>query len=322
MSYMTYMMPSVLGIITFYIFSIALTNSESLVSVNVTNGTLIGSETSFQVTIFSGIPYAAPPTGDLRFESPQPANWSGLLNVSIYNQAIFCPQILPVFNIYKGKEDCLVLHVLTPNVSGNLPVVVWIHGGAYVFGSGDQFPLVGLAENLAKRGVVVVAINYRLNVLGFFTSQTTEFPGNMGMLDQVQALRWVQAEIRNFGGDPDQVTIMGQSAGSSSVSLLTYSPLAKGLFKQAIMESGTAYAQWAFNGVRGFYDDTSGKLAVKVNCTTEEEWQSGQSYQKIVQCLKNKTELELINAAHGGVIFILNTNFFYVSLLRYNILHC
>lgn len=247
-------------------------------------------------------------------------------------------------------ENCLLLHVLTPNVTGNLPVLIWIHGGGYVAGFASAFPLDGVAKNLARKGVVVVLVNYRLNVFGFFTSRTTEFPGNMGMQDQIQALRWVQAEIRHFGGDPDRVTICGLSAGraqtknptwmfnailslsletnpepkpnqsqsptltlslslslctgrillwasvgGSSVSLLTYSPLARGLFKQAMMQSGTAYVTWAWNGVKGYYDESSKRLAIALNCSTADEWDSGKNFQTIVKCLREKPRYHLVN---------------------------
>lgn len=284
------------------IFLLANTQAE-FVSVNVTNGTLLGSW-SGGVAKFSNIPYASPPLDDLRFEPPKPAlAWNGTLNVSS-DHNVACPQ--PMF--FPGltlptTEDCLVLHVLTPNISGNLPVLVWIHGGGYVFGYGSGFPLDGLANNLANRSLVVVAINYRLNVLGFFTSLNAEFPGNMGMLDQVLALRWVQAEISKFGGNPEAVTIFGESAGASSVSLLTYSPLAKGLFKRAFMESGTAYVGWAWNGVNGFYDETSQRLAITLNCSTAAQWNSGQNFQAIVKCLRQKTPDQLVNAATGVSFF-------------------
>lgn len=107
--------------------------------------------------------------------------------------------------------------------------MVFIHGGGFVYGSAADFPVAGIVKNLADRGVVVVTINYRLNAFGYFSTKTADVPGNLGMLDQIAALKWVQQEIAHFGGDRGQVTIFGESAGGSSVSLLTYSPMAKGL---------------------------------------------------------------------------------------------
>ena len=165
------------------------------------------------------------------------------------------PKFGPQYTFHVGDdpdtfgEDCLYLNVYTPTDTSSvtslpntsLPVMVWIHGGAYVIGSGSQYP--GTA--LAARGIVLVTINYRRDAFGFLSTEDDVIPGNYGMLDQIAALKWVQNNIASFGGDPNMVTIAGESAGSSSVSLLMLSPLAKGLFHRAIMESGTSITPWA-----------------------------------------------------------------------------
>lgn len=279
-------------------------SQAKFVYVTVTNGTLLGSVQD-GIAKFSGIPYASPPIGELRFEPPKPAKaWNGTLNVS-NDQKIACSQRMYFGRKFSTTENCLFLHVLTPNISGHLPVLVWIHGGGFVIGHSTEYPLDGLAKNLAKRDVVVVAINYRLNVFGFFSSYTDEFPGNMGILDQIQALKWVQTEIGNFGGNSNQVTIMGESAGAISVSLLTYSPLARGLFRQAIMESGNVYAAGALNGLNGRYAETSMRLAIALNCSTVDNWINSKNFEAIVSCLRQKSTDQLINAANGVKNFLL-----------------
>lgn len=189
--------------------------------------------------VYKGIPYAAPPLKNLRWRPPQPVTpWTRPRRGDKFGA--ICPQMN-----YSGAmdEDCLYLNVWTP-YSGpgpKLPVMVWIHGGAYVTGSGSDEIYDGAA--LARQGVVVVTFNYRLGALGFLAHPllSAESPdnisGNYGLLDQVAALQWVQRHIDRFGGDPDRVTIFGQSAGAESVSLLLVNPLARGLFHGAIAQS-------------------------------------------------------------------------------------
>ncbi len=198
---------------------------------------------------FLGIPYAAEPVGDLRWRPPQAAPpWNGVLHTQAYGPA--CPQApsgwLPEMlgeSKMATDEACLSLNVWTPHlaVSARLPVLVWIHGGGNVEGSGEWPPL---GEALARRGIVVVSINYRLGIFGFYASPqlAAESPehrsGNYGQLDQLAALAWVQKNITRFGGDPDRVTVAGQSSGALDICNLIASPLAAGLFQRAILESG------------------------------------------------------------------------------------
>jgi len=206
------------------------------------------------VIAYEGIPYAAPPVGALRWRPPQPAAaWSGVLRADHF--AASCMQTirgehLPwtiQFAVQKPiSEDCLYLNVWSP-VGGagsrkRNPVLLWIHGGGFVEGSAT--PEVYSGEELAKRGVVVVSINYRLGVFGFLAHPelASESPshssGDYGLMDVVAALRWVRENIAAFGGDPERVTIAGQSSGAAAVIYMTASPLAKGLFQGAIIESG------------------------------------------------------------------------------------
>jgi para-nitrobenzyl esterase len=198
---------------------------------------------------FLGIPYAAQPVGNLRWKPPQSApRWKGLKRASAYGPA--CPQTpstwLPEMlgrTEMATDEACLYLNVWTPQLhgAGRLPVLVWIHGGGNVEGSAEWPPL---GETLAREGVVVVSINYRLGIFGFFAhpALSAESPhgasGNYGQLDQLAALAWVRANIGRFGGDPRRVTVAGASSGSLDICNLLASPLAVGLFRRAILQSG------------------------------------------------------------------------------------
>lgn len=227
------------------------------------SGYVAGTIAAGGVESFKGIPYAAPPVGDLRWRAPRPvASWKGIRDASKYAPA--CIQKAPGgLDVVAGEglkesEDCLYLNVWTPakDSGAKLPVMVWIHGGGYNFGSASE-PLYDGAH-LASKGVVVVSIAYRLNVFGFLAlpALSREAPyhssGNYGILDQIAALKWVRANIAAFGGDPGNVTIWGQSAGSDSVNVLQASPLAKGLFVRCIGESASQMA--SFGGLRGTQD--------------------------------------------------------------------
>jgi carboxylesterase type B len=189
---------------------------------------------------FWGIRFGKAPTGDRRFAEPEAEDdWQGQKDALQKGKTcIQSPGANP-----DQSEDCLFLNVFTPSVNGSAPVMVWIHGGGYVEGNAFEYGSDG--STLAARGVVVVTLNYRLNAFGFMSTGDDVVPGNYGMLDQVLALKWVQKNIHAFGGDPGAVTIFGVSAGSGSVSLQLLSPLSKGLFHRAIMESGSSLNVWA-----------------------------------------------------------------------------
>ncbi len=201
--------------------------------------------------ILQGLPYAAPPVGPLRWRPPQaPAGWSGVRDASAYGDD--CVQKRAGWDSTQSKlpvsEDCLTLNVWAPADAKGLPVMVWIHGGGFTMGSGSQ-PLFDGAK-LARRGVVIVTLNYRLGRFGFFahpalTAEGAGAPlGNYGLMDQVAALQWVKANIATFGGDPAKVTIFGESAGGGSVIQLMLMPSAQGLFRAAAVESGGGRDDW------------------------------------------------------------------------------
>ncbi|MYN26069.1 carboxylesterase/lipase family protein [Duganella levis] len=215
---------------------------EPTAPLKISGGAIAGSRADGLQT-YLGIPYAAPPVGALRWRAPQPvAPWQGVKDASHYAAA--CAQTAEWITNPKS-EDCLYLNVWAPAKmarAARLPVIVWIHGGGYYGGTAAQ-PLYN-GSRLARHGAVVVTVNYRLGIFGFFAHPelSAESPdhasGNQGILDQIAALRWVKANIARFGGDPQRVTIVGESAGGESVALLVASPLAKGLFQRAIAESG------------------------------------------------------------------------------------
>ena len=202
-----------------------------------------------KVRTFKGIPFAAPPVGPLRWRPPEPVRkWTGVRDASEYGPRPMQGRIFSdmVFHDAGPSEDCLTLNLWMPaGPQAKLPVMVWIFGGGFAAGSSSE-PRQD-AGNLSKKGVLVVSLNYRLGVFGFLAHPelTAESgrgaSGNYGLLDQLAALRWVRSNIATFGGDPDNVTIFGESAGSASVSGLVASPLARGLFQRAIGESGAFF---------------------------------------------------------------------------------
>lgn len=223
-------------------------------SVRVQQGLLSGTTgKNPDVHVYRGIPFAAPPVGNLRWRPPQsPASWQGVRAAKEFSNA--CWQTpYPAGSIYQAKlpalsEDCLYLNIWTAAKSAKdrLPVMVWIHGGGFTRGSAISDAYDG--ENFARKGVVLVTINYRLGVFGFLAhpglaaESEHHASGNYGLQDQVAALHWVKKNIAAFGGDPNNVTIFGESAGSWAVNALMASPLAKGLFHRAIGESGGSFS--------------------------------------------------------------------------------
>lgn len=226
--------------------------------VKLSDGLVAGDRASDGVRIFKGIPFAAPPVGGLRWRAPQPvAPWTGTRSAKAFGTNCvqnIVPERKPWTSEFMASgpigEDCLYLNVWTPSASAaTRPVFVWFHGGGLVEGSGAIPIYDGTA--LAKKGVVVVTINYRLGIFGYFAHPdlTAEAAGrgasNFGYFDQIAALQWVQRNIAAFGGDPSRVTIGGQSAGAGSVHALTASPIARGLFTQAIAHSGSGVGRAA-----------------------------------------------------------------------------
>ncbi|MEZ5559754.1 MAG: carboxylesterase/lipase family protein [Pseudomonadales bacterium] len=229
---------------------------EVTIDTGALRGKVLQSRSGRNIAFFGGIPYAAPPIGELRWQAPQPpAAWEGVRDASEYGPS--CPQL-----VVRGEgtfrdtiaraidyaieerdwaqdEDCLCLNVFTPDVDSatRRPVMVWVHGGAHRNGTSSAYP----GEELAAKGVVLVTINYRLGPLGFLAHPelTAEgCRGNQGLLDTVAALQWVQRNIRRFGGDPGNVTVFGESAGGHSTCAMVTSPLCEGLIHRAIAQSG------------------------------------------------------------------------------------
>ena len=235
----------------FLVFSLALPLAAAITDpVRVEQGLLAGVDGSTpEVRIYKGVPFAAPPVGDLRWRAPKPAaKWTGTRNASEFGA--ICVQKRPnaagIMNTSMPmSEDCLYLNIYTPakTAADQLPVMVWVHGGALTAGAGSIYD----SEQLAREGVIVVTINYRLGVFGFFAhpslTRESDHTGaaNQGLLDQIAALQWVQKNIAAFGGDPKNVTIFGESAGSWSTNLLAATPLAHGLFQRVIGESGAQF---------------------------------------------------------------------------------
>lgn len=222
-------------------------NAQNLI-VKTANGSLQGITDSTGIKMFRGIPYAQPPVGDLRWKNPQPPkDWKGVRMADKFSpQAMQRPMYSDmVFRSAGRSEDCLYLNVWTPAkpTTVKLPVLVYFYGGGFNAGDGSEYRYDG--ESMAQKGIVSVTVNYRLGIFGFLAHPelTAESPthssGNYGLMDQHAALVWVKKNIAAFGGDPDKVTIAGESAGSASVCAQVATPLSKGLFIGAIAESGS-----------------------------------------------------------------------------------
>ncbi|XP_045468176.1 juvenile hormone esterase-like [Harmonia axyridis] len=211
------------------------------------NGLVLGAKFAVENTTFSyygfqGIPFAEPPIGKRRFLPPESKkNWTGTLNAT--RDIPSCMQVAKPDSTMKLSEDCLVLNVYSPDLKGLYPVMFYIYGGAFIFGTASK-RIYG-PEHLIQENVVIVVTNYRLGIFGFLSTQDDVVPGNNGLRDQIMALEWVKENIRAFGGDPNRVTIFGESAGSASVSLLLQAKPAEGLFHGAIMESGVSLSLFA-----------------------------------------------------------------------------
>ncbi|KMQ92339.1 esterase e4 [Lasius niger] len=218
---------------------------------------------------FRGIPYAKPPVGELRFKDPVPPEpWSGSRDASKYGNVSV--QIDIIKHEIVGDEDCLYLNVFTTDINPleKRPVMVWIHGGGFFLGSGDA-SFYG-PDYIVRKDVVLVTLNYRLGVLGFLNLYNKVATGNQGLKDVIMALKWVQKNISEFGGDSGNVTIFGESAGGVIVHCLTLSPLSEGLFHKAISQSGNVTCPWAFTEPGPCSTNKGFLLAEKLGKATED----------------------------------------------------
>ncbi|GFU24529.1 acetylcholinesterase-1 [Nephila pilipes] len=301
MAYRTRWKPSEMNVFLFSVFLISVVLSVPFMdkTVDTPLGPIKGTTTFDHlnpVQTFLGIPFAKPPVGDLRFKKPQPMEpWTETLQAN--KQPPACIQYteypFPWYDSQSGKsEDCLYLNIWAPfnaKKGSKLPVLFWIFGGGFTFGS-NRMELYD-ARALARRGkVIVVTINYRLGVFGFLTSGTDEAPGNVGMYDMLMALQWVNDNIESFGGDKDQITLHGESAGSIAISLLCVSPLSKGLFSKAIMESGTAI--FLKDNQKQPNVNLSQRLAKAVGCATDSKTIKDDP-ESVVSCLRGKDATDL-----------------------------
>ncbi|XP_022105612.1 cholinesterase 1-like [Acanthaster planci] len=279
---------------------VALSGAQDHPTVTVQQGVLVGTTETFQesrfinvnkdVDVFKGIPFAEPPVGPLRFRHPVAKEpWDGTYNATYFRDA--CIQDPAQLFGASSSEDCLHLNIYAPKpaVPGGAAVMVWIHGGGFTAGSAvlatySGLPLVSVGD------VIVVTINYRLNVFGFLTTGGEALPGNLGLLDQVKALEWIKENIGAFGGDSNRITIFGESAGAASVSYHLLSSHSNGLFNRAVLQSGTAFAPWAFTDNRDMPRQQISDLGEKLGCSTAEG-------EALVQCLRDKDALALF----GGI---------------------
>lgn len=253
-------------------------------------GKYLTSHRGHGIRAFLGIPFAEPPVGELRFQAPFPKlPWTGTLEAT--NGDIMCPQ--PFGDSIIGQEDCLYVNVYTPlnpKSTGPLPVMVFIHGGAFVTGTGATSWYS--PDYLLDHDVVLVAANYRLGPLGFFGLNNPEYPGNTGLKDQHLLLQWVQDNIESFNGDARQVTIFGNSAGSGSVGFHLLSKQSYALYQRAIMQSGTPYGAWALDHHEQNVPN-AWKLGEALGCTKPASKVNDEFL--LIRCLKKKSAEDILS---------------------------
>ncbi|XP_077980088.1 neuroligin-1-like [Glandiceps talaboti] len=263
--------------------------------VDTDNGPVEGTSTTFpgiNVDMFRGIPYAESPAGDLRFLPPVPMKpWAPV----VYDATEFgpsCPQLEisnPLPN-YDQDEDCLLLNIYVPNNASDIAkpfaVMVWIHGGSFMFRQGMFYDVTALA---AYHNVIAITLNYRVGVLGFLSTGDSYASGNYGLLDQLLALTWVKENIAYFGGNPDQVTIFGNSAGGRACHVLALSPASEGLFQRVISQSGILN----YDQIIGDPATNARKLGSDLGCKDVE------NHENLVNCLREVPADDIVVAQTG-----------------------
>lgn len=285
------------------LLAVTLISAASSHVVNTTCGLVRGIPISVKdktVFGFLGIPYAQPPTGELRFRKSVPAlPWKDVLDATTMPYSCMQPENVFLSAGFEDEsrhsEDCLYLNLWTPQTdSPSRPVMVWLHGGAFIMGSASHSYNNG-SVIAALGDVVVVAMNYRLGAFGFFTADTEDAPGNMALHDQLLALRWVRDNIRNFGGDPNQVTLFGVSAGAISANLHLLSPLSRGLFKRAILQSGSLYSATFMSSTEEAIR-VSNDFASTLGCASSIDEDLLSHPDLVVRCLRSKSADEILRA--------------------------
>ncbi|GAB3950944.1 carboxylesterase/lipase family protein [Kribbella albertanoniae] len=278
------MTKKLLALLTAVLLPLAIPAPAAASDVVQTDSGAVRSKTVGQARVFDGIPYAAPPVGALRWKAPHPVQpWSGVRESTLGSP---CPQQAnPEVPKGSSAEDCLYLNVTAPAKPSAKPraVMVWLHGGGFFQGTSNNYE----ASKLAARGdVVVVTVNYRLGIYGFFGYPGLSGSGTFGLQDQQAALRWVQRNARVFGGDPRNVTVAGESAGGMSVCAQLTSPTATGLFGKAIMQSGSCAFNWADNSQYPSQAADSPWRPVRDVQANGKEWAAGQSC-RTIDCLRS-----------------------------------
>ncbi|KAK0411837.1 hypothetical protein QR680_005870 [Steinernema hermaphroditum] len=240
-----------------------------------------------KANVFLGIPYAAPPEGDLRFKKPvEPEGW-----IDVLETRKFAPTCVPHHRdaiVGPISEDCLYLNIMTPERESKdpegYPVLFWVHGGGYCLGAANIYGYQNVSDNFVSKGIIVVTIQYRLGPLGFLSTGDGVLPGNLGLWDQAAALKYVYENIANFGGNPKKITVWGLSAGGSSVQQLSISPVTRDYVHQSIEMSGSAFAEWATSDrVVGVSRD----LAANMGCPLESE--------AMLKCMSTKSVDEILD---------------------------
>nr|AXB38858.1 juvenile hormone esterase [Sitodiplosis mosellana] len=288
----------VILLLSLTIFGVVWTIASDDLRVTLSNGSkLVGkylrSNNGRPIKAFTRIPYAKPPLGRLRFKAPEPMEkWDG--EYKAVNDGPMCTQRDPFVHSYvdEGSEDCLYLNVYVPHsFEGKLtelPVLTYFHGGGFVCGSGIR-PKYG-PDYFLDHDVILVTSNYRLGPIGFLSTEDANCPGNFGLKDQAMVLKWIQQNINRFGGDPENVTIFGASAGAASVTYLMMSPLAEGLFSKAIAMSGTHLAAWSQPAYEGVARKRATRLAKQFECYEPNNWIQS------IDCLRNVSAKDITAA--------------------------
>ncbi|XP_030378452.1 venom carboxylesterase-6 isoform X2 [Scaptodrosophila lebanonensis] len=264
-------------------------------------GRHLSSHNGRHMRAFMGVPYALPPVGELRFKSPVPQpGWEGE-RLAVKDAAI-CMQRDPFRRdmLIEGSEDCLYLNVYTPEIErlngASLPVMVWFHGGGWECGSGIS-GFYG-PDFLLDHDIVLVSANFRLGPLGFLSTETLDCPGNNGLKDQLEVLRWVQNNIAIFGGSPSNVTVFGESAGGASVTYHMLSDKSRGLMQRGIAQSGTYFNPWAQPAHKGVAARRAEKLTQLVGCD-----QAGEDWTSKIECLRKRSAQDIVATVYDMFVW-------------------